>query len=390
MPCKRSAAVPSSSGKPDARLAWAAGAVFVLLAAESAWASFHFMHIEQVAGGVNGDTTAQAIQFRMRSNGQDQLSKAELIAWDANGENPIILIDFATNVAIGQEGARVLAATQKFADYTGPAAEPDFILENRIPDDYLAAGSLTFENDEGTLLVCRLSWGGDNYVGPTDGALTNDDDGEFGPPWPDPLPSDGVAALLFQGPADGASTSNLEDYELTPRAATFVNNAGQSFTVTDSPCPGGAEQDADDDRVCDDVDNCPETANADQLDSDDDGAGDACDACPFDAATATDGSICADLDDGTPDSDGDGDDGNNGGETSPDDSDGGDDDGSMPDGDGAEPDDGEPSDGPSNDDSSSDNGGVISAPPMCGLGLVPFLGIAAVLPLAARTRRRCR
>ena len=32
-----------------------------------AHATFHFMQIEQVIGGVNGDSTAQAIQLRMRS-----------------------------------------------------------------------------------------------------------------------------------------------------------------------------------------------------------------------------------------------------------------------------------------------------------------------------------
>ena len=36
-----------------------------------AQATFHFMQIEQVIGGVNGDTTAQAVQLRMRFAGQN-------------------------------------------------------------------------------------------------------------------------------------------------------------------------------------------------------------------------------------------------------------------------------------------------------------------------------
>ena len=41
---------------------------------------------------------------------------------------------------------------------------------------------------------------------------------------------------------------------------------------------GGA--DVDEDGVADDVDNCPETPNADQVDSDGDEVGDVCDNCP--------------------------------------------------------------------------------------------------------------
>ena len=38
--------------------------------------------------------------------------------------------------------------------------------------------------------------------------------------------------------------------------------------------------DSDGDGVCDEIDNCINTANADQADGDGDGIGDACDACP--------------------------------------------------------------------------------------------------------------
>ncbi len=43
-----------------------------------AQASFHLMQIEQVIGGVNGDTNAQAIQLRMRFAGQNLVGGDDL------------------------------------------------------------------------------------------------------------------------------------------------------------------------------------------------------------------------------------------------------------------------------------------------------------------------
>ncbi|MFN3200328.1 MAG: fibrinogen-like YCDxxxxGGGW domain-containing protein [Bradymonadia bacterium] len=55
--------------------------------------------------------------------------------------------------------------------------------------------------------------------------------------------------------------------------------------------------DADSDGVNDDVDNCPNNANADQADGDADGIGDVCDACPADATNDEDGDgVCQDVD----------------------------------------------------------------------------------------------
>ena len=201
-------------------------------------ATFDLMQIEQVIGGVNGDVSAQAIQLRMRAPFQCFLQPARLWVHDAAGANPILLFDFSVCppfpnqcVAGCDFGDRVLLTSANFSDFLDTPMAADFILTNLIPESYLAAGSLTFEDGAGTI-YWRLSWGGDAYTGPTTGGIFNDPDGDFGPPWLQPLPSGGVEALRFQGPAEAPSTTNADDYALTAGAAVFTNNAGASATIT--------------------------------------------------------------------------------------------------------------------------------------------------------------
>ena len=224
-----------------------AAATLCGLAAHSAHAAFHLMQIEQVIGGVNGDTTAQAIQLRMRSPNQNILSSARMRVFDAAGLTPVIVKNFTTNLPpFPPAGTRVLIVSSNFVDLLDPAVSADYVMDNLIPASYLAAGSLTFENNTGSIIYWRLSWGGGNYTGSNSGSCTNDDSmcpapGTFGPPWPaspgtDPLPSAGLQALQFQGPHTALSTTNANDYDLTAGAAAFTNSSGDSGTVT-NPCP---------------------------------------------------------------------------------------------------------------------------------------------------------
>jgi len=223
------------------RVALAAGLVAALSSAVEA--TFHFMQIEQVIGGVDGDTTAQAVQLRMRSIGQNLLGGARLWVHDAAGDNPVLLIDFLDAVPNGAAGANVLIASSTFKSTTTPIAVPDFTLTNLIPASYLAAGSMTFENNFGTVIYWRLSWGGESYTGSNMGSCVNDDSvcpvaGDFGPPWPGPLPSGGVEALQFQGVFNAVSTNNAADYALTAGPSSWVNNAGEIFALPAAPqCP---------------------------------------------------------------------------------------------------------------------------------------------------------
>ena len=202
-------------------------------------ATFDLMQIEQVIAGVEGDTSAQAIQLRMRFALPNFVFGTRLIAYDAAGSNPVVLITFPGNVTNNAVGSRILVATSSFAAHLSPSITPDYILTNAIPGSYLAAGSLTYEDRFGTVWW-RLSWGGLGYTGPTTGSTFNDVDGDYGR-WPGSLPSSGIDALQFQGVASALSTNNAANYSLTTGGAVFTNNANASGTVQSSggplPCP---------------------------------------------------------------------------------------------------------------------------------------------------------
>src|SRR5437899_805323 len=92
----------------------------VLALQPTAHATFHLMQIEQVIGSVNGDTTAQAIQLRMRAAGQNFVSGGKLVVFDAAGLNPITVLDVASNVANGAVGAHVLIPSVNFPSHPLP------------------------------------------------------------------------------------------------------------------------------------------------------------------------------------------------------------------------------------------------------------------------------
>lgn len=212
------------------RISLCAFTLGVLALAEPALASFHLMQVEQVIGGVNGDSSRQAIQLRMRFAGQNLVQQARLRAWDATGANPVLIVDMGAMVPNGAAGDRVLIATSNFL----PGLTPDFVMASPIPPAYLAAGKLTFEDDSGTVWW-GLAWGGASYTGTNTGVTVsaggNDADGNFNPPFAGPLPSVNTQAVRFTGAAGALSTNNAADYGLSVGAAMFTNNAGSNGTV---------------------------------------------------------------------------------------------------------------------------------------------------------------
>lgn len=196
--------------------------------------SLHLIQIEQVIGGVDGDLTAQAIQLRLRFPGETLLQFARLRVYDATGQNPITLIDFDTTVPNGALGSRILIASDNFAAYTSPELVTDFTMAELIPESYLAAGRIAYEGNEGTI-YWSLAYGGAAYTGPTNGASFNDTDGEFGPPFDGPLPTNTIQSLVFTGSATDSSITNQSDYAVSFGAGLFTNNNGDFFVITLPP-----------------------------------------------------------------------------------------------------------------------------------------------------------
>ncbi len=100
-------------------------------------------------------------------------------------------------------------------------------------------------------------------------------------------------------PNDNDSDGVPNDIDNCPNAA----NASQRDSDADGKgdacdaCPQDAQNDVDGDGACGNVDNCPAAPNASQADADKDGLGDACDTCELDPDNDRDGDgACANVD----------------------------------------------------------------------------------------------
>lgn len=207
------------------------------LLSSTSQAAFHFMQIEEVIGGINGNNTAQAIQLRTRLGNQNVLAGTRLLAWDANGANPILLFDFTSTYAPAADpGDSILLVTPAFnlgMLTTTPAFAPDFTLTNPIPASYLSGGKVTFGADNQTTFYWSFAFG--SYLGTNTGTTDNDANGLFGAPFASALPIGSLQGVRFTGAASALSTTNVADYALTANPATVKNASGVSYAVVPEP-----------------------------------------------------------------------------------------------------------------------------------------------------------
>ncbi|HTO08430.1 MAG TPA: hypothetical protein VMR86_15395 [Myxococcota bacterium] len=205
------------------------------------------MEIEQIVGGVGGNTDAQAITLRMRSSFQNQVvGNAQLRAWDAAGTHPVTVATFTgTNPTDANACKEILLATSAMGGKTQPAVAPDFTMLAPIPATYLNAGSLTFEGAGGAIIYWRVVWGGAGYSGLTTLSTTNDPNGDVAPAFASALPSTGVQALRFSPTCGTPSQTSLADYAAVTAPVTLRKNSGTTFNVVDllpvPALPGAAQ-----------------------------------------------------------------------------------------------------------------------------------------------------
>jgi hypothetical protein len=153
--------------------------------------------------------------------------------------------------------------------------------------DAVATGTVACESDDdcelagGTCFAGRCATDVDSDADGAGDACDADDDGDgvcdpCGTAAPLPVCSGSVNAAGCTG-SDNCPALSTEAGDQTD-----ANENGVGDACEDGDGDGTADNEDDDDAdgVLDIVDNCPTTANADQLDADGDGPGDACDVCP--------------------------------------------------------------------------------------------------------------
>lgn len=217
-------------------------------------AAFHFVQIQELMAGANGNPAIQFIEltmlgpnencqqsgdidpegpFRCVDSGLPDFSAARLFFFDAAGTpigDPEKGFGFPHNTPIAGAGRSILVATQAFADLAN-MPDPDFIMPPMVAAN---AGKVCYKNDISAIdfVTECLSYG----------AFAGDSEG-FGSPAP-ALPITGAVSLRRVG----STANNATDFVLSAPAPCANTGAGQCDTdvgVTQSgligPVPVGKE-----------------------------------------------------------------------------------------------------------------------------------------------------
>jgi hypothetical protein len=127
-----------------------------LLTASPATATFHLNEITKVMASFDGDTTIQAIEFKMLAAGENLVSGKQIKVYDRTGALLATLASFPANLgaAGAVTGAKFLVATNNWQVRFG--LTPDFII---TPGIRTMTGQVSFEDPTGSCLVDAVSYG---------------------------------------------------------------------------------------------------------------------------------------------------------------------------------------------------------------------------------------
>jgi hypothetical protein len=124
-----------------------------LLGTAPANANFHLNEITKVIVGVNGNTTVQAVEFKMLAAGENLLAGAQINVYNAAGTFVTTLGTFPGSVPTGLTNRRILCTTENFRVAFG--IEPDLIIN---PGLLVGTGQVVFEKP-GVCVINGLAYG---------------------------------------------------------------------------------------------------------------------------------------------------------------------------------------------------------------------------------------
>lgn len=207
-----------------------------LLPASSAFAAFHLIQIEEIIGGINGDTTEQAIQLRYQFGDQNAIANFRVRYWNSTGTVATTLFTFPSAISSTPSkptGTNILLASTAFNSLMSsvPGYSSDFTLTSTIPANILAGGKLTFETDTGSI-IWSVAFGA--YTGTNTGVYNDTDFGGATVA----IPTDSMKGIHFTAAAGTASTTNAAQYSVIDPAKVRGLAGGAGVTVV--PEPGAA------------------------------------------------------------------------------------------------------------------------------------------------------
>jgi hypothetical protein len=230
-------------------MAWRRLAILAMLVVSSvprvALSVFHVAVIDEVMTSYNGDATAQFVEIRMLSGGQNVVGGSVLTAFDDTGSYLGIVLTVSGNVPNSGAGVRWIMGSSELTNDTGFAPDKTFSGPLYLP----TGGGMvcwgkpsTPSNPNDANYVDCLAYG--TYSGPTNSKIGT----------PTPLDADGHS---LQRTTSGASHNNSTDFTCADPATPTDNSGNSQNLVATTACPCGnnvveftEECDGTDDAAC--------------------------------------------------------------------------------------------------------------------------------------------